>query len=400
MYAAPQRQLKIPMRAASYSQSNRLVLLHRGGEFFPALVLALDSAHIEIYLETYIFALDATGHHVKAALTRAAARGVNVHVLVDWLGTGESVVAELRKDLQSAGIRFASFNPWFKRGVARTHRKIVVIDRRLAFLGGLNINDDFFSDDHHHTPLPAARWDFAVGITGPLVDSVHAEVAALWARQQPLGIRRRLQYLRQQYASRFKPLQEVAHAALVVRDNLRNRNTIQRTLLQALGHAHHQAWVVTPYFAPGRKLRNALIHAANRGVSVTLLIGVGQFRLQDAVAQSFYPRLLGAGVRIVEYRKTQLHAKVAVIDDQWATVGSSNFDGLSLFVNHEANIIVRDEEFARTLREAIVQGVHEGVAVIVEEVENYSWARRLFNRFAYLLYKSVLQVISAGRYTK
>lgn len=127
---------------------------------------------------------------------------------------------------------------------------------------------------------------------------------------------------------------------------------------------------------------------------------MGQFRLQDAVAKSFYPRLLGAGVRIVEYRKTQLYAKVAVIDDRWATVGSSNFDGLSLFVNHEANIIVRDDEFARTLRDAIVQGVNEGVAVIVEEVENFSWPRRLFNRFAYLLYKSVLQVISAGRYTK
>ena len=393
-------QQKIPMRAASYSHSNRLVLLHRGGEFFPALVLALDSAHVEIYLETYIFSLDATGQHIKAALMRAAARGVNVHVLVDWLGTGESVAEELRKDLESSGIRFACFNPWFKRGVARTHRKIVVVDRRLAFLGGLNINDDFLSDDHFHTPLPAARWDFAVGITGPLVDSVHAEVAALWAWQQPLGIRRRLQHLREQYASRFKPLHEVAQAALVVRDNLRNRNTIQRALLQALGHAHHEAWMVTPYFAPGHKLRKALIHAANRGVSVTLLIGVGQFRLQDAVAQSFYPRLLGAGVRIIEYRKTQLHAKVAVIDDHWATVGSSNFDGLSLFVNHEANIIVRDEEFARILRDAIVKGVHEGVPVLVEEVEKYSWARRLFNRFAYLLYKSVLQIISAGRYTK
>ncbi len=363
-------------------------------------MLALDSAHFEIYLETYIFALDATGHHIKAALMRAAARGVNVHVLVDWLGTGEAVAAELRRDLESADIRFACFNPWFKRGVARTHRKIVVVDRRLAFLGGLNINDDFLSDDHYHTPLPAARWDFAVGITGPLVDSVHAEVAALWARQQPLGIRRRLQHLREQYASRLKPLQEVAQAALVVRDNLRNRNTIQRALLQALGQAHHEAWMVTPYFAPGRKLRNALIHAANRGVTVTLLIGVGQFRMQDAVAQSFYPRLLRAGVRLVEYRKTQLHAKVAVIDDHWATVGSSNFDGLSLFVNHEANILVRDEEFASILREAIVKGVHEGVPVLVEEVEKYSWARRLFNKFAYLLYKSVLQIISAGRYTK
>jgi cardiolipin synthase A/B len=391
---------KIHMRASSYSHNNRLSLLHRGDEFFPALVLAIDSAHSEIYLETYIFSLDVTGHHVKAALMRAAARGVNVHVLVDWLGTGEMATLELRKDLEAAGIRFACFNPWFRRGLSRLHRKIVVIDRRLAFLGGLNINDDLVSDDTLHVPLPAPRWDFAISISGPLVDTLHVEVASLWARQQQQGLRRRLQNLRQQYATRLKPLQEVAQAALVIRDNLRNRHAIQRAFLQALGQAHHEAWLVTPYFAPGRKLRKALMHAAERGVSVTLLIGVGQFRLQDAVAQSFYPRLLSVGVRIIEYRKTQLHAKVAVIDTLWSTVGSSNFDGLSLFVNHEANIIVRDEEFTRILRDAIIQGVHEGVPVILGEVKKYSWARRVFNRFAYLIYKSVFQIVSAGRYTK
>ena len=391
---------KIRMRASSYSHNNRLSLLHRGDEFFPALVLAIDSAHSEIYLETYIFSLDVTGHHIKAALIRAAARGVNVHVLVDWLGTGEMATLELRKDLEAAGIRFACFNPWFRRGLSRLHRKIVVIDRRLAFLGGLNINDDLVSDDTLHVPLPAPRWDFAISISGPLVDTLHVEVASLWARQQQQGLRRRLQNLRQQYATRLKPLQEVAQAALVIRDNLRNRHAIQRAFLQALGQAHHEAWLVTPYFAPGRKLRKALMHAAERGVSVTLLIGVGQFRLQDAVAQSFYPRLLSVGVRIIEYRKTQLHAKVAVIDTLWSTVGSSNFDGLSLFVNHEANIIVRDEEFTRILRDAIIQGVHEGVPVILGEVKKYSWARRVFNRFAYLIYKSVFQIVSAGRYTK
>ncbi len=122
--------------------------------------------------------------------------------------------------------------------------------------------------------------------------------------------------------------------------------------------------------------------------------------MQDAVAQSFYPRLLRAGVTIVEYRRTQLHAKVAVIDDVWATVGSSNFDGLSLFVNHEANIIIRDAEFSEALRDYIAQGVREGVMVSAEQVAKFSWLRRLGNRLAYLLYKLVLQALTAGRYTK
>ncbi len=384
----------------SYSHSNELALLHRGAEFFPALVLACEQAHAEIYLETYIFALDDTGHQVKAALCRAAARGVTVHVLVDWIGTGHAAAMTLRDELEAAGVRFACFNPWFRRGIARTHRKIVVIDRRLAFLGGLNINDDMISDDGSHLPLPAPRWDFAVSVSGPLVDAIHAEVASQWARQQPQTLRRRLESLRRLYAERVQPLRQVEQAALVVRDNLRNRNTIQRALLQALGQARQTAWLVTPYFAPGRKLRKALSHAAARGVKVTLLIGVGQFRMQDAVAQSFYPRLLRAGVTLVEYRRTQLHAKVAVIDDIWATVGSSNFDGLSLFVNHEANILIRDAAFSEALRDYIAQGVREGITVSAEQVAELSWWRRLGNRLAYLLYKLVLQALTAGRYTK
>ncbi len=386
---------------ASYSQGNHLSLLHRGEEFFPALIAACDTASDEIFLETYIFALDPTGKRVKAALLRAAARGVSVHVLVDWLGTGRADVVRLQAEFAAAGVRFAAFNPWFRRGVARAHRKIVVIDRRLAFLGGLNINDDLLSDDDGHTPLPAPRWDFAVSIAGPLVGAIHAEVVGQWLRLGPRPLRARIENLRD-YMSRIRPLRavQVQEAALVVRDNLRNRRAIQRALLQALGRASVSALLVTPYFAPGRKLRKAMMIAAQRGIEVTLLIGVGQFVMQDAVAQSFYPRLVRAGVRIVEYRRTQLHGKVVVIDDDWATVGSSNFDGLSLFVNHEANIIVRDREFTTALRDYILRGVAEGVPVSRDDVERLSWPRRAWNRFAYGLYRAVLQVLTLGSYTR
>ncbi len=386
---------------ASYSHGNHLSLLHRGAEFFPALIAACDAARDEIFVETYIFASDPTGERVKAALLRAAARGVAVHVLVDWLGTGRADTAWLRAELAPAGVRFAAFNPWFRRGVARSHRKIVVVDRRLAFLGGLNINDDLLSDDDDRMPLPAPRWDFAVSIAGPLVDAIHVEVTAQWQRLGPRPLRARIENLRD-YMVRARPLRavQVYEAALVVRDNLRNRRAIQSALLQALGRADRSALLVTPYFAPGRKLRKAMLIAAQRGIEVTLLIGVGQFVMQDAVAQSFYPRLVGAGVHIVEYRRTQLHGKVAVIDDDWATVGSSNFDGLSLFVNHEANIIVRDREFATALRDYVLRGVADGVAVSAADVARLSWPRRAWNRFAYGLYRAVLQVLTLGSYTR
>ena len=389
------------MRVASYSHGNQLSLLHRGEQFFPALIGACESALVEIYLETYIFALDPTGLRVKAALLNAARRGVAVQLIVDWLGTGDETIEQLRAELEPAGVRVVVFNPWFKRGIVRMHRKIAVIDQRIAFLGGLNINDDLIADDGSAAPLPAARWDFAVGVSGPLVQAIHAEVLAQWERLEPRPLITRLQSIRAYVSNRqaWRAV-EVAEAAFVVRDNLRNRQAIQRALLQALGRARSSALLVTPYFAPGRKLRKAMIHAAQRGVEVVLLIGVGQFVMQDAVAQSFYPRLVRAGVTIVEYRHTQLHGKLAVIDGEWATVGSSNFDGLSLFVNHEANIVVRDSAFAASLQQMIRAAVAEGVVITAADVAQLSLPRRVWNRFAYGLYRLVLQALTLGSYTR
>jgi len=389
------------MRAASYSHGNQLSLLHRGEQFFPALIDACESALVEIYLETYIFSLDATGLRVKTALLNAARRGVAVQLIVDWLGTGDDTIEQLRVELEPAGVRVVVFNPWFKRGIVRMHRKIAVIDQRIAFLGGLNINDDLIADDGSAAPLPAARWDFAVSVSGPLVQAIHAEVLAQWERLEPRPLITRLQSIRAYVSNRqtWRAV-EVAEAAFVVRDNLRNRQAIQRALLQALGRARSSALLVTPYFAPGRKLRKAMIHAAQRGVEVVLLIGVGQFVMQDAVAQSFYPRLVRAGVTIVEYRHTQLHGKLAVIDGEWATVGSSNFDGLSLFVNHEANIVVRDSAFAKSLQQMIREAVVEGVVITAADVAQLSLPRRVWNRFAYGLYRLVLQALTLGSYTR
>ena len=389
------------MRAASYSHGNQLSLLHRGEQFFPALIDACESALVEIYLETYIFSLDATGLRVKTALLNAARRGVAVQLIVDWLGTGDDTIEQLRVELEPAGVRVVVFNPWFKRGIVRMHRKIAVIDQRIAFLGGLNINDDLIADDGSAAPLPAARWDFAVSVSGPLVQAIHAEVLAQWERLEPRPLITRLQGIRAYVSNRqaWRAV-EVAEAAFVVRDNLRNRQAIQRALLQALGRARSSALLVTPYFAPGRKLRKAMIHAAQRGVEVVLLIGVGQFVMQDAVAQSFYPRLVRAGVTIVEYRHTQLHGKLAVIDGEWATVGSSNFDGLSLFVNHEANIVVRDSAFAKSLQQMILEAVVEGVVITAADVAQLSLPRRVWNRFAYGLYRLVLQALTLGSYTR
>ena len=181
-----------------------------------------------------------------------------------------------------------------------------------------------------------------------------------------------------------------------MRESRPSRRTIQRAYLLALGRAKKSVLLATPYFAPGRKFREALIRAARRGVKVCLLIGVGEFRMQDAVAHSFYPKLLAEGIKVVEYRKTQLHAKVAVVDDDWATVGSSNCDGLSLFLNQEANVVVRDPGFAASMRAHIEHGIADGVVVRLEDLKRIGWVRRTSYEIAYLLYKLTMRIFAIG----
>lgn len=384
------------MRSVNLIAHNDIILHETGLELFPAMLAAIDGAQYEIYFETYIFADDATGRTVEAALIAAGQRGVRVRVVTDWFGTGHKQCTRLGLAFAAAGVRFRAFNPWFKRGVARTHRKITVVDREVAFVGGININDDWFCDYDCERRLPAPRWDFAVEVHGPLISSIHHEMQAQWARTGRLGLIKRIGLFRemrlQQLPGGDKPMQ----AAFIVRDNLRNRHTIQRAYLQAIGRAKKSILLVNPYFAPGHKFRKALAVAGERGVEVKLLIGVGEITLQDMVARSFYPKLLAAGVKVYEYRKTQLHAKVAVIDDDWSTVGSSNCDGLSLFLNQEANVVVKDVGFAAGMREHIEDGIAEGVPICIEDFEDVGWWKRAGYGTAYFLYKMTMRIFAIG----
>ncbi|MDM5176136.1 cardiolipin synthase ClsB [Massilia sp. DJPM01] len=384
------------MRSVHYTAHNDIALLETGLAFFPALIAAIDGAQYDIYFETYIFADDATGRSVADALCRAGQRGVKVRVVTDWWGTGRTRSTALGIAFAAANVRFRAFNAWFKRGVTRTHRKIVVVDRAVAFVGGINVNDDWYCDYDPGKRLPAPRWDFAVQVRGPLVAAIHHEMQTQWARVGHLGLMKRIGLFREMRKDQSQQGDKPMQAAFVVRDSLRNRHTIQRAYLHAIGHAKKSVLLVNPYFAPGHKFRKALAIAAERGVEVKLLIGVGEIKLQDMVARSFYPKLLDSGVEVYEYRKTQLHAKVAVVDDDWSTVGSSNCDGLSLFLNQEANVVVKDHEFARTMREHIRRGIADGVMICREDFEHVGWVRRSGYEVAYFFYKMAMRVFAIG----
>ncbi len=319
-------------------------------------------------------------------------------MIVDWIGTGREYSAALDVEFGRSQVHYRIFNPWFRRGVTRSHRKLCVVDGALAFVGGLNLNDDLHCDYDDFKVLPAPRWDFAVQIAGPLVDLIHREANAQWARLGKMNLVARIGLYRQLRELPALASNKAMLAAFVVRDNLRNRRTIQRAYLQALGRSRKSVLLANPYFAPGHKFRNALARAAARGVEVTLLIGVGEFRMQDAVAHSFYPKLLKSGVKVIEYRKTQLHGKVAVVDDDWATVGSSNFDGLSLFLNQEANVVVKDAVFSQSLRAHIERGIADGTPVLLDEFINMPWYRRAWYGAAFMIYRSLMRIVTMGGY--
>ena len=387
------------MDGVHYNTSrNHLVLLQNGDDFFPSLVGAINDAVSEIYLETYIFFPDEVGRRVIDAMKRAVSRGVQVHVIIDWLGTGPRVCRLLTREFSQSGIQYHIFNSWFRRGFVRLHRKLCVVDRDIAFVGGINILSDWRYDYNRKQMLSSPRQDFAVRVDGMLSMLIYQEAIRLWEQTGKLTLWERFDRYRTFYRRHRHVRTRMVLSSFIVRDNFRNRRTIQKAYLKAMGMARRQILLVTPYFAPGRRFRNALASAASRGVEVILLIGSGEFWVQDSVAQAFYPKLLSSGVKVYEYRKTQLHGKVAVIDDRWATVGSRNCDGLSLFLNHEANIVVRDEEFAGELKRRIETAIMEAEPVGERSFMNRPWYRRFWYGTAFLIYRFVMRVITWGDY--
>lgn len=353
-----------------YVPGNRLTLLRNGEQYFPALVSAIDAAAREIFLETYIFADDETGSLIADALARAAARGVSTRLLIDGFG-GKDFPPRFRSSLSDAGVALLTFRPqvspwppWRQRTrLRRMHRKLACIDGAVAFVGGINIIDDF------HTPgQTPPRYDYAVRIEGPLAAKVRAEASRLWSRVSWATLGRRWPGWRALHrnADRHGPgasaaLPDGQSAALVVRDNLRHRRDIELAYLERIDAAREDIIIACAYFFPGRRFRLALAGAARRGVRVTLLLqGKVEYALLHYASRALYGRLLGAGVRIYEYHRSFLHAKVAVFDDDAACVGSSNIDPMSLLLAREANVFVQDRRFAAELRQSLQLAMHEG----------------------------------------
>jgi len=398
-----------------FANDHHVRLLQGAEELFPALIEAMDAALADIQFETYIFDCTGAGASVAEALARAARRGVRTHLVVDGVGTGP-LPPEWAERLQAAGVQVRVYSPLGPLGLLlphrwrRLHRKLCVVDGRLLFCGGINVLDDFH--DPNHGALQAPRFDFAVQATGSLVTAASETMDQLWWRMQAVRDARQrrlpeaLQALR--VASAAKHAAEAAQApdgqassmraALVLRDNVRNRSRIEKAYRRAIGTARHEVIIANAYFMPGGKLRRALVMAARRGVRVRLLLqGKYEYFMQYHAARPVYGALLEAGVEIHEYAPSFLHAKVAVIDAlgdrPWATVGSSNLDPLSLLLAREANVVVEDAAFAQDLRQRLVHAMqHAGRRMDPARYAGRPLRQRVLDRIAFGLMRLALWV--------
>jgi len=368
-----------------WREDNAVQLLINGEAFFDSVFQAIEMSREEVLIETFILFEDQVGRRLQQALIGAARRGVRVEVLVDGYGTAD-LGAQFLRELVEAGVHLQAFDPRPRLLGMRTnlfrrlHRKIVVVDGETGFIGGIN-----YSADHLLTSGPMAKQDYAVKLQGPIVADLHQATLTLLDDTSPL---------RRQARSWLTPRQPLAadsrraRLRLLIRDNQAHRDDIERQYLQAINQASQRIIIANAYFFPGYRLLRELRNAARRGVAVTLILqGMPDMPLVRLCSRLLYNYLLRDGVQIREYTQRPLHGKVAVVDEQWSTVGSSNLDPLSLSLNLEANVVIDDRDFNQRLHDhltELAQG-HCKTVTLQRVLRGYWWrAPLIFLTFHFL----------------
>ncbi|MDB5898474.1 MAG: ybhO [Ramlibacter sp.] len=332
---------------------NEFTLLENGEGYFPRVFACIANARREVIIETFILFEDKVGLQLQEALIAAARRGAQVDITIDDWGSPD-LSAHYIEALRGAGVRIHSFNPGPRpfglrpHLLRRMHRKIVVVDGETAFVGGIN-----YSADHLADFGPEAKQDYAVEIHGPLVAEIHRFCHRALAQGQRYQ-RHKRQWFRRRKELRSPPdslpFTGTAAAMFVVRDNRDHQDDIERQYRIAIRAARKRIVIANAYFFPGYRFIKELKKAARRGVDVRLILqGQPDMAFVKTAAEMLYHHLLRAGIKIYEYCERPLHGKVALMDDEWSTVGSSNLDPMSLVFNLEANVIIRDRAFNQTL---------------------------------------------------
>ena len=379
-----------------WHEGNRVRLLENGDEFFPRVLAAIRDATQEVFLETFIFGDDKIGQQLRAALIDASERGVHVSVLVDGFGS-YGFDGEFSASMTAAGVHVHIFDPGSTLLGLRTnlfrrmHRKLVVIDSRIAFIGGINFCADHLSDFG-----PEAKQDYAAEIAGPAAlemrDFCERAVKKPGESWTARVYRRHLQRRRRRGEMAGKHATDTAadccaRVMFITRDNHLQRTQIEFYYRLAMRTAQRELIIANAYFFPGYRLLRSLRSAARRNVDVKLILqGRPDIGLVKWAAALLYEYLLSGGVQIYEYCERPFHGKVAIMDDSWATIGSSNLDPLSLALNLEANAIIADAAFNRELRAKLNQLMTSTCRrVQLDRMPRHTWWRGMVSAAAFHL---------------
>lgn len=359
--------------AAPLSGGNAVTALQNGDQVFPAMLAAMAAAQRSISLETYIFKSGKVAEQFVATLTERARAGVMVHVLVDWLGSRD-LPRELIERLQTGGVHFAYFHPlhWYTldRVNHRTHRKLLVVDGQLAFIGGSDIADAWQGDG-----LQASRWrDMQFRVQGPAAAGMQATFADNW-RITTGEILLGPDYFPMIPASGHLPVQAVAGGPT------RDTNNMQRLYLLAIKGARRSIDLEAAYFVPDGLLGKALLDAMQRGVHLRLVVP-GPYvdsRTVLAASRASWGTFLRAGARIYRYQPALFHNKLMVVDGYLTMVGSANFDNRSFTLNDEANINIYDDAFAAHMTRVIDADIQHSRDLGLQEWRGRPWWQRVLD---------------------
>lgn len=372
-------------RPRTWISGNKVQILKDGSENFPEMLKAIKEGRETIHLETYIFRSDRVGWRFAEALAEKAREGVSVKLIYDSLGS-LTTDRELFRVMEEAGVEIFEYHPiapWKWRGSLkwnlkrRDHRKILVVDDRCGFVGGINIGDEYadFSEG-------GGGWrDTQMKLEGPAVRKLQEIFLSTWMKYK-----KRRSKAGTADASEIRPPGRLG-VSIVASNGIQGRNQIKKAYLRAILRAKKRICITNSYFVPPHWFLTALKKARQRGVEVFILLPRrSDVRIVDYATRALYSRLLKWGVRIFEWEGSVLHAKTAVIDGRWSTIGSSNIDQISFFYNLEVNVVVLGWTFGDKMEGMFWDDLKSSREIRAREWIRRNWLQRLLeNTFYYLV---------------
>lgn len=370
----------------TFYRNNKAQLIRGGHDYFHLLEKLIDGAEQTIHLQTYIFDDDSTGTIISEALLRAARRGVKVFVLLDAYGS-QGLSDDIVDRWKAAGIFVRKFRTLLKTKRfylgRRLHHKVFIADGCKATVGGINI-----SDRYNDMPEQRAWLDWALFVEGDVVGALE-DVC-----------KKRLRLKKKFPVQRREVVENVCQIAVRINDWVRRKRQIYRGYLQMLDDASSEIIIMSAYFLPGHQFRSRLLRARKRGVDIKIVVtGFSDVPLIKAAERYMYTRLLTSGIRVFEYHKNVLHAKLAMRDGEWLSVGSYNVNNLSAFASVELNLEVQDAAFVQSARERIEGIISEECHEVTEEsfCRKRTIFQRFANKFAYEIYRFLFLISTRQR---